>query len=102
MSTPAAHVVHIDKMHFHRFSSTPLENNAVIAQWNPKQEYMQFWGNNGFPTIGLQLLAPALGVWMDQIRYQTYDVGAASASRSPTIRTWPWRRWPRARPAVGR
>src|ERR1700693_4761708 len=32
----AAHVVHIDKMHFHRFSSTPLETSAVIAQWNPK------------------------------------------------------------------
>jgi CO/xanthine dehydrogenase Mo-binding subunit len=32
----AAYVVEIDKMHFHRFSSTPLENNVVIAQWDPK------------------------------------------------------------------
>jgi len=29
----AAHIVRIDKMHFHRFSSTPLESNAVIGQW---------------------------------------------------------------------
>ncbi len=71
----AAHIVHIDKLHFHRFSSTPLENNAVIAQWDPKLGYIQFWANNGFPTIGLQLLAPALGVRMDQIRYQSHDVG---------------------------
>src|SRR5690348_1407960 len=27
----AAHVVHIGRLHFHRFSSTPLENNAMIA-----------------------------------------------------------------------
>ena len=27
----AAHVVNIGRMHFHRFSSTPLENNVVIA-----------------------------------------------------------------------
>src|SRR5207253_6437506 len=25
----AAYVVHIDRLHFHRFSSTPLENNVV-------------------------------------------------------------------------
>ena len=31
----AAYVVNIDKMHFHRFSSTPLENNVIIAQWDP-------------------------------------------------------------------
>ena len=34
----AAHVVEIDHMHFHRFSSTPLENNVIIAQWDPKDE----------------------------------------------------------------
>ena len=32
----AAYVVEIDRMHFHRFSSTPLENNVVIAEWNPE------------------------------------------------------------------
>ncbi|HMC73846.1 MAG TPA: hypothetical protein VKG87_06050, partial [Terriglobales bacterium] len=32
----AAYVVDIKHLHFHRFSSTPLENNVVIGQWDPK------------------------------------------------------------------
>jgi len=32
----AASVIEIDRMHFHRFSSTPLENNVILAQWDAK------------------------------------------------------------------
>jgi 2-furoyl-CoA dehydrogenase large subunit len=73
----AAHVVHIKRLHFHRFSSTPLENNAVIAQWDRGDDRIDFWGNNSFPTIGLQLLGMALGVRMDQMRFQSHDIGGS-------------------------
>ncbi len=73
----AAHVVKIDKLHFHRFSSTPLECNAVIGQWDLKDERVYFWCNNSFPTIGIQLLAPSLGVHIDHIRVQTFDIGGS-------------------------
>jgi 2-furoyl-CoA dehydrogenase large subunit len=73
----AAHVVTIDRMHFHRFSSTPLENNAVIGQWDNKDDRIYFWTNNSFPTIGMQLIAPALGTRMDNIRCQTFDIGGS-------------------------
>jgi 2-furoyl-CoA dehydrogenase large subunit len=73
----AAHIVHIDHLHMHRFSSTPLENNAVIAQWDVNDERLYFWSNNSFPTIGIQLLAPALRLRMDQIRVQTHDIGGS-------------------------
>ncbi len=73
----AAHIVRIDRLHFHRFSSTPLENNAVIAQWEPGDDRIEFWGNNSFPTIGMQLLAPALGVRFDQMRFQSHDIGGS-------------------------
>jgi len=73
----AAHVVHIDRLHFHRFSSTPLENNAIIASWDLKDDHIDFICNNSFPTIGLQMLAPAIGVHMDQIRCQTHDIGGS-------------------------
>src|SRR5580700_1174568 len=73
----AAHVIHIDHLHMHRFSSTPLENNAVIAQWDDNDERLYFWSNNSFPTIGLQLLAPALHLRMDQVRVQTHDIGGS-------------------------
>ncbi len=73
----AAHVIHINHLHMHRFSSTPLENNAVIAQWDDKDERLYFWSNNSFPTIGIQLLAPALHLRMDQVRVQTHDIGGS-------------------------
>ncbi len=73
----AVHVVHIDHLRFHRFSSTPLETNAIIAEWDLKDNHIDFICNNSFPTIGLQMLAPAMGVHMDQIRCQTHDIGGS-------------------------
>ncbi len=71
----AAHVVHIGRMHFHRFSSTPLENNVVIAQWILKEDRINFWANNSFPAFAAQFLSPALGVRIDQMRMQSLDIG---------------------------
>jgi CO/xanthine dehydrogenase Mo-binding subunit len=71
----AAHVVHIDRLHFHRFSSTPLENNAVIGQWLIKEERIQYSCNNSFPAFAAQFLSPALGVRIDQIGMKSFDIG---------------------------
>ena len=73
----AAHVVRIERLHFHRFSSTPLETNAIIAQWNPGDNRIEFWGNNSFPVIGMQLLSMAMGVRMEQMRFQSHDIGGS-------------------------
>jgi CO/xanthine dehydrogenase Mo-binding subunit len=71
----AEHVVHIGRMHFHRFSSTPLETNAIIAIWDSKADRIEFWSNNTFPSFAAQFLSPALGVRIDQIRMQSFDIG---------------------------
>lgn len=73
----AAYIVHIARLHFHRFSSTPLETNGVIARWDPKDGRIDFWCNNSFPAFAIQFLAPALGVRIDQIRVQTHDIGGS-------------------------
>ncbi len=73
----AVHVVHIDRLHCHRFSSTPLESNAIISQWDLSDQRIRFWCNNSFPTFGIQLLSPALGVRIDQIRVETHDIGGS-------------------------
>ena len=73
----AAHIVRIDKMHFHRFSSTPLETNAVIGQWDPKDEHIYYWCNNSFPSFAIQFIAAHLGVPIDKIRVQTFDIGGS-------------------------
>src|SRR5713101_7178656 len=62
----AAYVVHIGRLHFHRFSSTPLENNAKIAVWDSRSERIEYWSNNSFPSFAAQFLSPALGVGIDQ------------------------------------
>ena len=71
----AAHVVHIPRMHFHRFSSTPLETNALIATWNLKEETIHFISTNSFPAFAVQFLSPALGVRIDQIQMESRDIG---------------------------
>ncbi len=73
----AVFVVNIDRMHFHRFSSTPLENNVVIGQWNPKDGHIYYWCNNSFPSFALQFLAAHLGIPIDRIRAQTFDIGGS-------------------------
>ena len=71
----AAHVVQIGRMHFHRFSSTPLENNAMIAVWDSRSEKIEYWSNNSFPAFAAQFLSPALGVRIDQISMKSFDIG---------------------------
>ena len=73
----AAYIVNIDRMHFHRFSSTPLENNVVIAQWNPKDERIYYECNNSFPSFAIQFLSAHLGVHIDRIRVETSDIGGS-------------------------
>ena len=73
----AAYVVHIDRMHFHRFSSTPLENNVVIGEWNPKDDHIYYSCNNSFPSFAIQFLAAHLGVHIDRIRVETADIGGS-------------------------
>ncbi len=71
----AAWVVEIERLHFHRFSSTPLENNAIIATWD--DDKIHFLCNNSFPTFGIQFLAPSLGVSLEQIHVETHDIGGS-------------------------
>ena len=73
----AAYVVNIDRMHFHRFSSTPLENNVVIGQWDPKDDHIYYSCNNSFPSFAIQFLAAHLNVHIDKIRVQTADIGGS-------------------------
>lgn len=71
----AAHVVHISRLHFHRFSSTPLETNAMIASWDSRSDRIEYWSNNSFPSFAAQFLSPALGVRIDQIYMKSFDIG---------------------------
>jgi CO/xanthine dehydrogenase Mo-binding subunit len=72
----AAHVVKINHLHFHRFASTPLENNACVAEWNQRGE-LDFLCNNSFAGFSLQMLSPSLRIPVEKIRIRTFDVGGS-------------------------
>jgi 2-furoyl-CoA dehydrogenase large subunit len=73
----AAYVVDIDRLHFHRFSSTPLENNVIIAEWDAKDDRIYYSCNNSFPSFAIQFLAAHLNVHIDRIRVETFDIGGS-------------------------
>jgi len=75
----AAHVVKIDKLEFHRFGSTALETNAVVARWDPCGE-IDFFANT-IMTISMAMIAPALRVSMDKIRLRTHDIGGSFGNK---------------------
>lgn len=75
----AAHVVKIDHLNFHRFSSTALESNAVVATWD-KRDQIDFFCNT-IMTVPIAMIAPALNVRSDQIRLRTHDIGGAFGNK---------------------
>jgi CO/xanthine dehydrogenase Mo-binding subunit/carbon monoxide dehydrogenase subunit G len=75
----AAHVIKIDHLKFHRFSSTALESNAVVATWDKRDEIDFFC--NTIMTVPIAMIAPALNVRSDQIRLRTHDIGGAFGNK---------------------
>jgi CO/xanthine dehydrogenase Mo-binding subunit len=71
----AAYTVYIPRLHFHRYSSTPLETNALIAEWNEADKCIEYWANNSFPAFAAQFLSPALGIGVDRIHIRSHDIG---------------------------
>ena len=71
----ADHVVKIDKLHFHRYSSTPIECNAVLVNWDPGTDMIRVVSNNQFPLFGALVIAPSMGVGVDQFDFVSQDIG---------------------------
>lgn len=76
----AAHRLTIDRLYFHRFSSTPLECYGVVSKWTAG-EGCDFIAGVLQPGITIHYIAPVLGLRSDQIRLRSYDVGGAFGIR---------------------
>ncbi len=70
-------VVKIDRLHFHRFSGTPLETNGGVVEYDPGTDSYAFYCNIQLPGIGLTLMSSALGVPISRLRIVTRDIGGA-------------------------
>ncbi len=73
----ADHVVKIDRLHFHRFSSTPLECNAAVVNWDPGTGIVEIFSNNQMPMFASLVIGPALGVPSNSLLFRSQDIGGA-------------------------
>ena len=76
----AAHVVKIGRMHFHRYSSTPLEGNACVVEWT-RQDTVEVLCNNSFVGFAQQLLAPSLRLPAEKVKMRSFDVGGSFGNK---------------------
>jgi CO/xanthine dehydrogenase Mo-binding subunit len=70
----ADHIVNIDRLHFHRFSSTPLEPFATLVTWEANG-CLDVFCNISQPGVAMKFLAPPLGISGEDVRLRTHDIG---------------------------
>jgi len=73
----ADHVVEIDRLHFHRFSSTPLECNGAVVNWDPGTDVVTVTSNNQMPMFASMVIGPTLGVASNRLLFSSQDIGGA-------------------------
>ncbi|MFL6015167.1 MAG: xanthine dehydrogenase family protein molybdopterin-binding subunit, partial [Gaiellaceae bacterium] len=77
----ADHVVKIERLHFDRVSSTPLECAGVLVEYNHGIGQWTMYGNHQMPGIGAIWMAPALRTGTDKLRFVSQDIGGAFGNK---------------------
>ena len=77
----ADHVVRIDRLHFHRFSSTPLECAGALVEYDRGTGEWTIHCNHQMPGVGAIWMAPALRTGIDKLRFVTQDIGGAFGNK---------------------
>jgi CO/xanthine dehydrogenase Mo-binding subunit len=77
----ADHVVRIDRLHFHRFSSTPLECAGALVEYERATTQWTLHCNHQMPGIGAIWMAPALRCGTDKLRFVTHDIGGGFGNK---------------------
>ena len=71
----ASDLVVKDRLYFHRFTSAPLENAVVIADYDNRWGTLTIWSNTQRPMFNHRFIAHALRFPGEKIRYITPDIG---------------------------
>jgi 2-furoyl-CoA dehydrogenase large subunit len=77
-------VIHIERLHFHRFTSTPIECNAAVVEYYAGSGEYTFWCNNTMPQFAAMFMGPALGVPTDRFHFITQDIGGSFGNKITT------------------
>ncbi|MDA4127758.1 MAG: xanthine dehydrogenase family protein molybdopterin-binding subunit [Thaumarchaeota archaeon] len=68
-------------LHFHRFSSTPIENNAVVSQFDRATGFLSIYCNNQMPMFCVPWISFALKFPSNKIRMVTGDTGGGFGTK---------------------
>jgi CO/xanthine dehydrogenase Mo-binding subunit len=74
-------VVRIERLHFHRFSSTPLECSGCLVEYEKATGQWALYCNHQMPGIGAIWMAPALRCGIDKLRFVTHDIGGGFGNK---------------------
>jgi CO/xanthine dehydrogenase Mo-binding subunit len=77
----ADHVVHIDRLHFDRFASTPLETSGAVVEYDRGTGQWTLHANNQFPGFAIIMMGPALRTGMDKLRFVSQDIGGGFGNK---------------------
>ncbi len=69
------------ELHFHRFSSTPIENNAVLANYDKATGFLSVYSNNQMPMFCIPWVSFALRFPSNRIRMITGDIGGGFGTK---------------------
>src|SRR5918996_394162 len=74
-------VIKIKRLHFARFSSTPLETSGAVVEYNRGTGQWTIHSNNQFPGFAIIMMAPALRVGIDKLRFVSQDIGGGFGNK---------------------
>ena len=77
----ADQVVRIDRLHFDRFSSTPLECSGALVEYEKATGQWTIFCNHQMPGIGAIWMGPALRCGLDKLRFVTHDIGGGFGNK---------------------
>ena len=80
----ADRVVRIEKLHFDRFSSTPLECSAALVEHDRGTGQFTIHCNHQMPGVAAIWMGPALRVPLDKLRFVTQDIGGGFGNKITT------------------
>ncbi len=69
------------ELHFHRFSSTPIENNAVLAHYDKATGLLSIYCNNQMPMFCIPWISFAMKFPSNRIRMVTGDIGGGFGTK---------------------
>jgi 2-furoyl-CoA dehydrogenase large subunit len=77
----ADRVVRIERLHFDRFSSTPLETSGAMVEYDRGTAQWTIHANNQFPGFAIIMMGPALRTGMDTLRFVSQDIGGGFGNK---------------------